>query len=66
MNKYEVTAEISFTKVYEVYADDRGKAEDQVLEELADINKASIFLDDDWRMEDKDVVTVSGGDDYCY
>lgn len=61
MNKYEVTAEISFTKVYEVYADDRDEAEDQVLEELADINKGSVFLDDDWREEEKDVVTVSRG-----
>ena len=58
MNKYEVTAEISFTKVYEVYADDRDAAEDQVLEELEGTNKGSIFLDDDWKEEGKDVVTV--------
>lgn len=47
--------------VIEVYADDRDEAEDQVLEELADINKGSVFLDDDWREEEKDVVTVSRG-----
>ena len=59
MNKYEVTAEISFCKVFEVYADDRDAAEDQVLEELEDINKGSVFLDDDWKEEEKDVVSVS-------
>lgn len=61
MNKYEVTAEISFIKVFEVYADDRDEAEDQVLEELEGINKGSIFLDDDWEEEEKDVVSVSKG-----
>lgn len=48
MNKYEVTAEISFCKVFEVYADDRDEAESEAEELLDEVTAFDIYHEGDW------------------
>lgn len=58
MNRYEIEVEVTFTKTFEIYADNRDDAESEADEMLDDVTAFDIYQENDWDIG-KDITTIT-------